>query len=211
MSNQELLTTKRQLVKAKLKSGIRMLPGAPAFQMCGEGGLKSATVEFLILLAFSIAPFFVIALMNWFATGRASLVHSLKEYSSAGEIFFYVGTILGSAFVLLRDNFDDEERDMPKRDLNVQLKRERTWFLFYLLLAFGSSLVVLTIHHLVKGYRGDLVLWVSLTIYITSLYFWFISILYQKAKPTVGLKDQKQKQKDIDSALDAMPTAEKPA
>lgn len=201
----------KKLLKApglgkKIRAFVQCLPGAPAFQMCEREGLKSATIEFAVLLFFSILPFFVVSLMDWFANGRASIVNSLKEYSSAGEIFFYVGTILGAAFILLRDNFDDEDRDVPRSELNKQLRRERTWFLFYLLIAFGCSLVTLTVHHLVSGYRGDLVLWASLVIYLSSLYFWFVSILYQKAKPSVGLNRQKETLEGIDAALDQMPS-----
>jgi len=204
MSSKELLSEAMRKFWARSASILRSMPGAPAFQMCGDGGLKSASIEFIILLLFSVLPFFAISLLNWFATGRASIVASMKEYSSAGEIFFYVGTILGAAFILLRDNFNDEDKDIPREQLSESLKRERTWFLIYLLVAFGISLVVLMVHHLVQGYRGDLVLWTSISVYVTSLYFWFISILYQKAKPTAGLKAQKQTEYEIDAALDEM-------
>lgn len=175
-----------------------MLPGSFAFQLANPNDRKHAAKKLTVLFVFSILPLFCVLLFGWwFPEGPAG---DFFEYTQGGQIFFYVGSIMGSVSCLIA--FEDV-LDLRKdgEDHTAQRKRretEKLWLLGYLV---ASS--VISVGALISiQYSAEInTLGVNLTsylLYLTSLYFWYVCILYDSMKSHYFENEGSIKKKVVD-------------
>jgi len=150
-------------------------PGIPAFHASSMDSFKKALIEFLSTFCFSILPLLTIYSVEVLRSSPTNFSpFAIFQYLNAGQIFFYVGPIIGGIFYLIltdaRKNIDNlkEETEIP----------ERLWFLLYLIFCLIASVVILVLHHTGVLNNSKLVIYLSLVIYCISLYFNFINTLY---------------------------------
>lgn len=170
-------TTRRWLV-------IRM-PGYPAFLMSTANQKREAFTRFSLVVLFSIIPLLLIGYLNGISAPDSGFFSSLGQYTEAGQIYFYIGAIIGSAFLLVRDNFKESSRRSPgKLTAGEEIMRtERTWFTLYMICVAVASTVILSVYHLKVDKNPAVIYWSSGLIYLVSLYVWFIDILYSQINP----------------------------
>lgn len=164
------------------------LPGSPAFTMSDRSQKKEAFFRFMIAVFFSISPMILIVFLDAISQEKPDLGASALKYTEAGQVYFYVGAVLGSAFILVRDNFREDHRKANLSALTNgerRMRTERTWFMTYLYAISVGSVIILCVHHLKTLQSRDLIYWSSALIYVISLYVWYLDILYSR----VGASD----------------------
>jgi hypothetical protein len=173
------------------------LPGSAIFRIAGQGVLLRASTEFAIVLFFSLLPLLTIVFTNWISPSEGSLWAEFKRYTEAGEVFFYVGPIIGASIYLLITEF--------RRNLNgKKFAIERFWFLLFSIGSLVVSLVMLVVHHLGQTDDSGALRIVSYWIYGVSLYFSFLHCVYgtfEGATPETG-EDGAEQQTLNDGLLD---------
>ena len=156
-----------------------LLPGAPAFRASSLKDFKKTLWEFFCTLIFSLLPLFVIHLLQVLSSDSSMFSFGIiSKYIDAGQIFFYVGPILGGIVYLLI--FDVK---MP----------DRLWFIVYIILCLVTSVTVLVLHHLSQIIVNGNVITVSIIVYVVSLYFSFVYMLYGNLSNDYGsVMDERQ-------------------
>lgn len=147
------------------------LPGTAIFKIAGDGVIRKAWIEFIVVLGFAVLPLGMVIFTNVLSSSDATIFSEFGRYTKAGEIFFYVGPIIGSSVYLLATEF--------RRNLNgSQFAYERVWFLGFSIVALILSSVMLVVHHLDKTGNPNALRYFSYVIYVVSLYFSFLQYVY---------------------------------
>lgn len=192
---------------------MRLL-GYPAFLMTTRKQKKEALVRFSFVVLFSIFPLFLISFLNQIATDGLGFFEAVGRYTQAGQIYFYVGAIIGSAFLLVRDNF--RVRGGGRRKLSggeELMQTERAWLTLYIVLVAVSATIILAVYHLGAEKNNNLIYISSVLIYLFSLYVWFVDILYSQIDLEEGDAEHEQdemsgSQSKIGAALAGMAMGE---
>lgn len=150
---------------------VARLPGSAIFFMAGPGVVRKAAVEFVTISFFSVLPLLTIVLTNSLSESGAPFWSELSRYTKAGEVFFFVGPVVGASVYLLWTEF--------RRSLNgPRFAAERFWFLLYSMGSILIAVVMLVVHHLEKTGNGDSLRVASYWVYGISLYFSFLQFVY---------------------------------
>lgn len=184
---------------APIYSLLWFFPGAPAFHWC-RGRRVEALVEFLWVFFVSVIPLAVVFLVfigisdgKGFAAINGA-VDQVLDYTQAGQLFFYVGGILGGVAHLLVVDDLRSDYDSDKDEIARHRRRERGWLMGYLILALVISILLLVLYHLkVLGDNS----WLSLSsfiVYGVSLYFWFVLFLYNHIRKNGNSLDLDEKE-----------------
>lgn len=150
------------------------VPGVPALYAATKDNIKSAMGEFLSSFVFSLLPLLAIygiEVLRSKPTNFSPL--AIFQYLEAGQIFFYVGPIIGGVFYLVLTDLRKNSENTKKTDVP-----ERIWFLVYLILCPIASVIILVLYHTEILNNSEMVIYLSLFIYAISLYFNFINTLY---------------------------------
>lgn len=177
----EFLSKLRREARSVWSKFVVKLPGYPAFLLSTSPQKGEAAFKFLVAVAFSLSPLLLIAFLDASAAPTFNFFKSLGKYTEAGQIYFYVGSIIGGAFILIRDNFREDTRKRAKLSAGEEfMKTERTWFMVYMLLVSLISVVILCVYHLNVTKRPEVIYVSSAVVYAVSLYVWYVDILYSQ-------------------------------
>lgn len=150
------------------------VPGIPAFYAATKDNIKSAIGEFLSSLIFSLLPLLAIYGIEVLRSTPTSFSPlAIFQYIEAGQIFFYVGPIIGGVFYLVLTDLRKNSENFKETDIP-----ERFWFLLYLILCPTASVIILVLHHTGILNNSITVIHLSVLIYSISLYFNFVNTLY---------------------------------
>lgn len=159
------------------------LPGVPAFYASSMESFKKTFYQFLSTLSFSLLPLLTIYGVEVLRSDPTSFSGvSTLQYINAGQIFFYVGPIIGGVFYLLVVDLIKGTNE-PSGKSEVP---ERFWFLAYLVVCLVASVVILVLYHTNVISNGKLVIALSAFIYCISLYFSFVDTLYNNLSNNYG-------------------------
>lgn len=157
-----------------LQNSLFWIPGVPALHASSWDSFRRASGEFLSSFGFSLLPLIAIYCAELLRTTPTNYsLTSINHYVEAGQIFFYVGPIIGGIFYLL---LTDVKKNLGNiKETGVQ---ERLWFLLYLVLCPTASALILILHHTRTVNNTKALISSSIAIYLISLYFNFINTLY---------------------------------
>ncbi|WP_219861521.1 hypothetical protein [Vreelandella piezotolerans] len=158
------------------------IPGSFAFRIANEEDKKRALKKLGVLVFFSVLPLLCVLLLTLFFPGGPA--GNFFEYTQGGQIFFYVGSVMGSVTCLIafEDVLDLHQDGDIQGEQRGGRETEKLWLIFYLVI---SSLIALgaLMTMQIKGETNALAVnFASYTLYGFSLYFWYVCILYESLK-----------------------------
>lgn len=183
------------------------LPGGPAFRNCSPEDRRKALMEFLWILGVSLSPLLLIFVVNSAKMQVFSIegaFSNFSQYIQAGQLYFYVATIMGAVVhLLVVDKFNFKENDgVQKEDQTKQ--RERGWFFLYLYVCTIVSCGFLSAYHFgVMKANSGWMNWSSFIVYFVSLYFSLVISMYgNMTAPSPENTPSKQRIKEMGQGLE---------
>ena len=154
-------------------------PGSFAFRVANSDDKRRALKKLGVLIFFSVLPLLSVLFMTLvFPGGPAG---DFFEYTQGGQIFFYVGSVMGSVtcLIVFEDVLDSKQEDDAHGDHRGRRETEKMWLVFYLIASCLIAIVALMTIQSSAEINVFAVNFTSYMLYVFSLYFWYVCILYE--------------------------------
>lgn len=154
-------------------------PGSFAFRVANSDDKRRALKKLGVLVFFSVLPLICVLLMTLvFPGGPAG---NFFEYTQGGQIFFYVGSVMGSVtcLIVFEDVLDLKQDGEVHGDQRGRRETEKIWLMFYLVASCVIAILALMTIQSSADINTLVVNFISYLLYFLSLYFWYVCILYE--------------------------------